>query len=100
MYTRKRNVNASSTHFYARTCDPSARGNKPLSSKFPTRSAHYISAFFLSSPVIFLLKQQQQKKKQIGEENLSSRNPLSNDIDSPSVGRNRRLDRRDDSARG
>lgn len=80
----------------------SARGNKPLSSNFPTPPRRITrTRVFPFLPRRYFPPQNNNKaknKKQIREE--KSRNPLSNDINAPSVGRNRRLDRRDDSARG
>jgi len=71
MQHRKRDVNASSTHFYARP--ERAWKQTAFVELSHTRSAHYTytkARFSSPSPVIFLLKQQQQraiKKKQIGE---------------------------------
>jgi hypothetical protein len=93
-------VNASSRHFYAQTARVEINRFR-RTFRHPLGASH-ARAFFLSSPVvIFLLKHNNKakNKKQIREEE-KSRNPLSNDINAPSVGRNRRLDRRDDSARG
>ena len=75
MYRRKRDVNASSTHFYARPERAWKQTALVRLSQHALGAFIYISAFFLSLPRYFP-PQTKAKKKQIREENLLSKSAL------------------------